>query len=149
MNRIGRTLLLAGAATSAFIALVHFAMVVMGASWYRWFGAPGLADEVERGKFWPTLITLAVALVFAVWSAYALAGANAIRRLPLLRTALVAIGVIYALRGITLIPMVSEVMHGTAIPMRYLVFSAVSLLCGIFYLAGTAGQWPALRRPAV
>lgn len=146
MSRIGRALLIAGAATSAFIALAHFGMVVMGASWYRWFGAPGLADEVERGKIWPALITIAVALIFAVWAAYALAGANVIRRLPLIRTALVIIGVIYALRGIAVFPMLAAFMQGTAVPLRYVAFSAVSLVAGVFYLGGTAGEWRLLRR---
>jgi hypothetical protein len=47
---------------------------------------------------------LVVTILFVLSGLYALAGANTIRRLPLLRSGLVAIGVIYALRGLFLLP---------------------------------------------
>jgi len=49
-------------------------------------------------------VTGALTVVFGVWAAYALSGVVMVRRLPLLRTGLLAIGTIYTLRGVLLAP---------------------------------------------
>jgi hypothetical protein len=56
----------------------------------------------EQGSRFTVLVTLGLALMFALWGAYALSGAGLIRQLPLLRIALLAIGVIYILRSLML-----------------------------------------------
>jgi hypothetical protein len=90
------------------VAVLHVAIMLGGPPWYRWFGAPSLADQVERGSvIGPILLTLAIVAVFVVWSGYGLSGAGVVRRLPLLRVGLYAIAVIYLLRGL---PVVWEVL---------------------------------------
>jgi hypothetical protein len=54
----------------------------------------------QQGSPVPALITIGIALVLAIWAAYAFAGAGLMRTLPLMRTALVAISAIYLLRGV-------------------------------------------------
>jgi hypothetical protein len=91
--------------SSAGVALLHLVIPAVGAPAYRYFGAgERMARMAERGLARPTLITLGLALVFAVWAAYAFSAAGLIRRLPLLRPALLVIGVIYTLRGVLLGP---------------------------------------------
>jgi hypothetical protein len=138
--------LFAGASLSVVIALAHFAMPVIGPSAYRWFGAPPLARAVERGEvMWPTLLTVSVATVFVIWALYAMSGAGMGRRLPLLRTALSIISVIYLLRGLQVVREVMVLLDGQPIPPRFAVFSAISLLAGVFYLAGTVFRWKGLE----
>ena len=77
-----------------------------GPDWYRFLGAGERHGAAGRGGLdpRPTLIALGIAAVLAIWSAYALAGAGLIPRLPLMRTALVAITAVYLLRGLVLLP---------------------------------------------
>ena len=132
----GRVLLLAAAGCSAAVALLHLAILLMGPPWYRWFGAPSLAREIESGSVaGPTLLTLAVAAVFAVWAAYGLSGAGVIGRLPLLKLGLYAIATIYVLRGLQVVLEVPAAVRGQ-IPARFPVFSAFSALAGVTYLVG-------------
>ncbi len=92
--------------------------------------------------------SLIVGLVFAVWGLYGFAGAGVIRRLPLLRLGLIVIGVIYTLRGISLIPilliLVGIIRDPQPIPPQALIASLVSLGIGLTYLVGTIAAWPAL-----
>jgi hypothetical protein len=83
-------------------------------------------------------MALAVAAVFVVWACYALSGAGAIRRLPLLRVALFAIAAVYLLRGVQVAPEVMGVARG-AVPWRFAVFSAFSAFAGVVYLLGVIG----------
>ena len=97
--------LIAGGVLSAAASALHLACIVGGGDWYRFFGAgEAMAQAAERGEAYPALLTLAIAAVLAIWAAYAFAGAGLIRRLPLMRTALVAITAIYLLRGAALDP---------------------------------------------
>jgi hypothetical protein len=136
----GRVLLLVAAGCSAAVALLHLAILLMGPPWYRWFGAPSLADRIEHGSaLVPTLLTLAVAGVFVVWAGYGLSGAGMIRRLPLLRVGLFVIAAIYLLRGIQVVLEVPAAAQGK-VPVRFAVFSAFSALAGAVYLAGAIGS---------
>lgn len=93
--------LLAAAAGDALVALLHLGCIVFGASWYRAMGAgEGMARLAEAGSWRPTLITLAISAVIALWALFALSGAGAIRPLPLTRLALLAISALLILRGL-------------------------------------------------
>lgn len=131
---------------SAAIAVLHVIIVFLGAPAYRYFGAgEELARQAEAGSPLPAALTLFIAVGFAVFSLYALSGAGSIRRLPLLRTGLVAIGLIYTLRGLSLIPELLQLSRQSEWVMpRHLVFSLVSLTIGIAYLWGTLRAWPTL-----
>ncbi len=98
---ISRYCLTLGSIASFLIALLHLALVFKP-QWYRHFGADELVQMHEKGSPFTVLVTLGLALMFAVWGAYALSGAGVIRQLPLLRISLIAIGAIYTLRGLML-----------------------------------------------
>ena len=139
----GRHWLTGAALLSAAAAILHLAVIAGGPDGYRFFGAgEDMARMAERGSIMPALVTLAIAAVLAAWSAYALAGAGRIRRLPLMRTALVAISAIYLLRGLVLIPALAK--HGTAADPFVLWSSLIVLGFGITYAVGTFRAWPAL-----
>jgi hypothetical protein len=60
-----------------------------------------------------------------------------------LRTALVAIGVTYTLRGVLLFPQAVWFLQGQhhAVPPRQLAFSCASLVAGLAYLIGVQQLW--------
>jgi hypothetical protein len=117
-------------------------VVFVGAPAYRYFGAgEGMARVVESGSLIPPVVTLAIALVFAVWALYGFSGAGLIRRLPLLEAGLLTIGVIYFVRGLLVIPEAMVLLQsGRSLLHKVVVFSLVSLACGILYLAGAIAR---------
>lgn len=130
--------LIAGGCLSLAAAVLHLAVIVGGPDWYRFFGAgEGMARAAEQGELMPHLITLGIAAVLAIWAAYAFAGAGLIRRLPLMRTALVAISAVYLLRGLVIVPMLL-----LAEPTVFGVWSSLLVLAyGIAYAVGTWRAW--------
>src|SRR5690606_7005929 len=70
-------LLVVGAALSALAALIHLACLVVGAPLFRLLGAGEQMAQLHlAGHWYPTVVTLVIAGVLAVWSAYALSGAG-------------------------------------------------------------------------
>lgn len=95
------TYLIVGGGASLLLAVLHLILVFRPQVW-RYFGAGELSALAEQGSQWITPVTLSLVLLFATWGMYALSGAGAIRPLPLLRTVLILISVIYILRGLAL-----------------------------------------------
>ena len=139
--------LVAGGVLSAAAALLHLAIIVGGPDWYRSFRAgEGIARAAERGEARPALIATGIAAVLLLWSAYAISGSGLIRRLPLLRTALVAISAIYLTRG--LIPLPLLIVEPELVDSFVLWSSLVVLAYVLAYAIGTWTQWPRLGRRA-
>ncbi|MCS0629517.1 hypothetical protein NX786_09240 [Telluria mixta] len=132
-----------GALLSAVAALLHLGIIAGGPAWYRFFGAgERFARAAAEGRWYPTVVTLGIAAVLFIWSAYALAGAGVVTRLPLLKAALVGITAVYLVRGIAFAPLV--VAKGGAIT-PFVVWS--SLICfgyGVVHLVGLVQRWTAL-----
>jgi hypothetical protein len=139
-----------GALLTGAAALLHLAIIFGGPDWYRFFGAgERMARLSARGSAYPTVVTAGIAFVLGLWALYGLSGAGVIRRLPLLRLALVLIACVYFARGILGIPLVlfvdgpyTDELKGR---MTFMVVS--SLICiflGFCYAFGAARVW---RRP--
>ncbi|MGH8646527.1 MAG: hypothetical protein ACREX4_19535, partial [Gammaproteobacteria bacterium] len=82
-------------------------------------------------------MTLFLAAVHALFGTYALSGAGVIPRLPLLTAALLAIGGMYAFRGLSAIEQAIQILQDPAsLPFRVLFYSLVSLITGCAYIVG-------------
>lgn len=140
--------LIAGGLLSAVAALLHIAVIVGGPDWYRFFGAgEGMARAAELGSWVPAVTTLGITTVLAIWSAYAFSGAGLIPRLPLLRTALVTISMIYLARGLILFPLLA--LRPEAVNAFAVWSSLIVLAYGVAYAVGTWRSWKWLGgRPA-
>lgn len=140
---LGQKLLLIGGFLSLLASLLHIGVIIGGPDWYRFFGAgEEMAKMAERGSFYPTLITLGIASVLAIWAWFAFAGAGLAWKPPLLRTGLVIISAIYLLRGLVLLPMavfIPEKINSFAI-----WSSLIVLAYGLFYGMGTWKTWSSL-----
>lgn len=145
---LGSPWLIAGGILSLAAAALHVGVILGGPSWYRFFGAgEAMARAAERGAWQPTLITMGIATVLAIWAAYAFSGAGVIARLPLLRTALVAISAVYLLRGLVLF---HAMIFMPAAVTPFLVWSSlIVLVYGVTYAMGTWLAWPALSLKGV
>jgi hypothetical protein len=138
--------LVAGGILSALAAILHLAVIAGGPDWYRFVGAgEEMARMAERGLLRPALITIAIAAILAIWSAYAFAGAGLLPRLPLMRTALVAITAVYLLRGLALVPL--ALLRPALVDSFALWSSLIVLAYGIVHASGTYRAWPALAAP--
>jgi hypothetical protein len=135
--------LIAGAVLSAIAGVLHLAIILGGASWYRFFGAgERMALAAEAGQLYPAVVTLGVAAVLLAWAAYALSGAGVILLLPLLKPALVAITAVYLLRGLVLVPALL-IKAGPATPFA-IWSSLICLVYGVVHLLGVAQGWQRL-----
>jgi len=135
---------MAGGTLSAAAAVLHVAIIFGGPDWYRFFGAgEDMARAAEQGSARPALVACAIAAVLLVWALYAFSGAGLIRRLPLLRTALIAISAVYLLRGLAPVPMLilkPQLVDG------FVIWSSLAVLVyGLAYAVGTWTAWPRLK----
>jgi hypothetical protein len=94
-----RTWLKVAAGLSFFMAACQVVISVWPAAAAYFQAPPGLLNDRVR----LFVIGGAAALIPALFGLYALSGAGVIRRLPLLRTVLVAIGSLFLLRGLFII----------------------------------------------
>jgi hypothetical protein len=135
--------LVAGAALSASAALIHLGCIVFGGSWYRLLGAgEHTARMAEAGHWYPAVGAAAIATVLLVWSLYALSGAGAVRRLPLLKFALCTITAVYIGRGLAFAPL-RPLFPGNSITF-WLVSSGICLAIGLVHFAGVRLAWSRL-----
>lgn len=145
--RNGERWLRRGALLTGAASLLHLGIIFGGPDWYRFFGAgERMARLSARGSAYPTAVTAGIAWVLGLWALYGLSGAGVIRRLPLLRLALVLIAGVYLARGILGIPLVLFVdapytneLKGR---MTFMVVSSlICILLGLCYAFGAARVW--------
>lgn len=137
--------LLAAAGLNAAAALLHLGCIAFGPPWYRFLGAgEGMARLAEAGSARPAVITLFIASVLLIWSGYALSGAGAIRRLPWLRTVLLAITAIYLVGGLAGL---SLTLSDHALGRSATFWALSSVIClgfGLVHAIGVRSAWPRL-----
>ncbi|WP_198919345.1 hypothetical protein [Pseudomonas chlororaphis] len=134
--------LVIGAGLSLLAALMHVGVIMVGPSWYRLFGAgERFVRAAQAGRWFPAVVTAGIALVLASWAAYALSAAGVIAPLPLLRPALIAITLVYLLRGL----LGPVALAGTGRSRRFIfVSSTICLVYGLVHLFGLVQVWGSL-----
>lgn len=133
-----------GALLTGGAALLHLGIIFGGPDWYRFFGAgERMARLSAHGSPYPTVVTTVIASVLGLWALYGLSGAGVIRRLPLLRLALVLIAGVYLARGTLGIPLVLFAQGPYADELKgrmtfMVVSSLVCIFLGLCYAFGAA-----------
>ncbi len=148
MNRHSYLLILAG--VLSFCAAIFQAVIAFVPEWSAAFGAG--AALVSNSLLLLTL-GLLVALLLAIFGLYGFSGAGVIRRLPLLRSGLFVIGLLYSLVGINFIFQVAAMLgilpSAASIPVWILLVSFGALIAALAYLIGLAANWKRLStKPA-
>ena len=138
--------LLIGGLLSFIACGLHIVAVVGGPDWLRFFGAgERLAQMAERKHWYPGFIALAIAGVLMVWGVYALVGAAAVDKdsaaltLPFLKWILVAITVVYLLRGA--LPFLLGIAKPEILVPFTIWSSAICLVYGTFHAVGLYQVW--------
>ncbi|WP_018277479.1 hypothetical protein WKI13_01220 [Teredinibacter turnerae] len=148
---VQRRIWLLPAALNGAVVVLHLAIILGGAAWYRFFG---LADELvlwlEQGSWLPHFLLLGLASTFAVWMCFALSAAGIMRRFWMLRPVLTMVTLLYLVRGLA----------GLAAPLFYLhpamavegisywIWSSlVCVAAGLVHLNALVDTWGALAAP--
>ena len=143
MFTTGTHALVLGALLSALAAAAHLACIAIGGPAYRVMGAgERMAHAADAGKLRPTFVTLAIAGVLLLWSAYALSGAGVIPALPFTRLALVLICAVYVGRAVAFPLLKPAFPENSAIFWR--VSSGICAFIGLVHVYGTLARWQAL-----
>ena len=101
-----------------------------------------MARAAEAGKLKPTLVTLAIASVLLICSAYALSGAGVIGRLPFTKVTLAIICLVYTGRAVGF-PLLKSAFPENS-QTFWLVSSGICLLIGLLHAFGVVSLWAAL-----
>ncbi len=131
-------------------ALLHLGIIVGGADWYRFFGAgEAMATMSEQGLWYPAIVTAGIAVVLFVWSGYAFSGAGIIRPLPLLKTALLLIGIVFLLRGLVAVPLLfmADSPYMAELKDKMIFMLVTSALCLLFAVGYLREFWLLYRKP--
>ncbi len=132
-------LILAGT-FNALAAIMHLGCIYFGAPWYRFFGAgEEMARMAEKGSIKPTLITLVIVFVLVTWAVFAYSAAGLFVRLPLTQYVLMAISLIYAIRGLSGFFFIKNPM-GRA-PQFWFWSSCICLVGAVLHVLGLYQQW--------
>jgi hypothetical protein len=129
---------------SVAASLLHIGCIIGGPDWYRFFGAgEEMAQAATRGEWMPAIVTAGIAIVLAIWAAFAFSGAGRIMRLPLLRTGLIVISAIYLLRGLILFPLL---LWKPQLVDSFAIWSSLIVLAyGLAYAIGAWRAWLHLK----
>ena len=143
MNRPSYLLIFAG--VLSFCAAIFQAVIAFVPEWSAAFGA---GDALVTNPSLLLALGLLVALVLVIFGLYGLSGAGVIRRLPLLRLGLLAIGLLYGLVGINFIIQVLVMLgilpSAGPLPIHKLLVSFGALVAALAYLIGLAVSWKRL-----
>lgn len=126
----GAFLLISVALLAFFTALAHLSCIVLGPECYRAQMAPESLIELSKSAPWRAAFeTTLVSLLFVATAVYCLSGAAVIRKLPLLKQAIITISVICTLRGIATVPL--SIFFPEQITTFSLVAGALWFLAGV------------------
>ena len=146
MQSSNKPLIIAGI-LSTLAGFLHLGIIIGGPDWYRFFGAgEGMAQMAEKGMTYPAIAAASIALALFIWAAYAFSGAGVIRKLPLLKTGLITISIIFFIRSLFGIAFVNYVEHPyynelAARPIFMWVTSAICLIYALLFAIGTFKRW--------
>jgi hypothetical protein len=130
----------------AFATAVFQFALTFAPSWSLYLGAP---EFIIFNVVLRYAVSFTAAVVFAVFGLYAFSGAGIVGRPPLLRWVLLAIAVIFTIRGLIVIPLVLNPTASTQYLIepapQHVVSSLVALFIGVVYLIGVVGRWPELK----
>ena len=100
-----------------------------------------VVESAKEGTFLAPIGAMVIAGLMFVCTAYSLSGAGLIKRIPLLKTALMVISIICLVRALIVIPY----LFSTKLDMWEVVASAVWFFVGVCFLLGALKQFAVNR----
>lgn len=126
---------------------VHIVALMGGPSWIEFLGAPpSVVRSAAEGTWLAPAGALGIAALLTVWGLYAFSGTGWIRPLPLLKTVLGGVALIFIVRGLIVIPFLGRADWASPIEVFAVAASVFVLLLGIAYAIGFCGLWQSQKR---
>jgi hypothetical protein len=127
-------LLLTGALIAFCTAIWHLLCIVGGPAWFEFARAPKeIIDSARQGTWLAPIAAIFIAALMFTCSFYALSATKLIRKIPLLKTALIVITSLCLIRGAIVIPYIIEF----GFDMWEFISAIVWFYVGLCYLIGT------------
>jgi hypothetical protein len=113
-------------------AVWHLLCILGGVNWFAFARAPAIIiQSAQQGTWLAPVATIIVAMLMATCGLYAFSGAGRIRKLPLLKTAMVIIATLSLIRAILALP---NLFFNEVLDLWQLIASAVWLFVGVSFL---------------
>ena len=121
------------------VSLLHILLSFGGIAINRFFGAPpGIRQLITEGSLLFPVMTLGITLLFVVFGLYALSGAGRFRRLPLLKSVSLILGLILTYRGTAIVISILYILKNPDYSTwQFPLMSLGSLILGLITLWGT------------
>lgn len=133
-----KLLISAGVIASAS-AIWHLLCIVGGPSWFAFARAPQqIIESAQQGTMLAPIGTIVVAILMFACTVFAFSAVGLIRKVPLLKSALITISLLCILRALIAIP---TLYNSIGLDIWQIVASTVWLYVGICFLAGSIEQY--------
>ena len=132
-------LLLTGGVIAGLAAVWHLLCILGGPAWFIFARAPSvIIASAQQGTLLAPIGTIIVAALMFTCTIYALSGAGVIRKIPLLKSALVTITILCLLRVVVVIP---SLLYSSFTDTWQVIATSVWLFVGICFLLGSTSQF--------
>jgi hypothetical protein len=119
-------------------AIWHLLCILGGPSWFAFARAPQqIIDSAREGTLLAPLGTIAVAGLMFMCTLFAFSAVGLIRKMPLIKPALITIAALCTFRGLIAIPTFT---NSTGLDIWQIVASTVWFYVGICFIAGSIEQ---------
>ena len=137
--RIQSKLLISAGIIASASAIWHLLCILGGPTWFMFARAPQqVIDSAQQGTLLAPVSTVVVASLMFACAVFAFSAAGLIRKVPLLKSALITIAVLCTLRGLIAIP---TFVNSTGLDIWQIVASIIWLYVGICFIAGSIEQY--------
>lgn len=134
-SKQGRVLLVIAAVVEVSTAFAHLSCIYFGPQCYSAQMAPNqIVESAKDGSMFAPLATIVVSAIFLVFAAYALSGAQLIRKLPVLRFGIYSIALLCVVRG--LLPLQLWLRKPERVSDLVLYVGIVWLIVGLLFFFG-------------
>jgi len=131
--------LLSGGIIAGLAAVWHLLCIIGGPAWFIFARAPSvIIVSAQQGTLLAPIGTIIVAVLMFTCTIYAFSGAGVIRKIPLLKSALVTITILCLLRAVVVIP---SLLYSSFADTWQVIASSVWLFVGICFLLGSVSQF--------
>lgn len=132
-------LLISAGIIAVAAAIWHLLCILGGPSWFEFARAPQpIIDSAKQGTLLAPIGTIIVASLMFACSIFAFSAAGMIRKVPLLKAALITIAVLCTVRGLIALPIL---VTPSGLDVWELVASSVWLYVGACFIVGSIRQF--------
>lgn len=132
-------LLISAGAIASVSAIWHLLCILGGPNWFAFARAPQpIIDSAVQGTLLAPIGTVIVAGLMFICSVFAFSAVGLIRRVPLLKSALIIIATLCILRGLIAIP---KFITSSGFDIWQIVASTVWFYVGVCFMVGSLEQY--------